>query len=157
MCKIVLEYADLWFSNLARATVIRNPPREVSLSIGENFNISCEVVGIPTPVVVWRLNWGHVPSKCRSTSVNGVGVLFCPNIQVSPLSPRHIRNTAEHLDIDRRQTPSTAKLASPHKDCSPQEGHPDTYDWQDGREAHTGRLYPPDSCSSQASKSAVLA
>ena len=25
-------------------------------------------MGIPTPEIVWRLNWGHVPEKCTMTS-----------------------------------------------------------------------------------------
>ena len=26
-------------------------------------------MGIPTPEIVWRLNWGHVPDKCSMTSI----------------------------------------------------------------------------------------
>lgn len=54
----------------------------VSLNVGDIFEISCTAVGIPTPEIVWRLNWGHVPPKCRQTSVNGVGTLICENIQI---------------------------------------------------------------------------
>lgn len=39
-------------------------------------------MGVPVPLVVWRLNWGHVPEKCVSTSHNGYGVLTCQNIEV---------------------------------------------------------------------------
>lgn len=53
----------------------------ITLEAGRTFNISCRATGVPVPLIVWRLNWGHVPEKCRSTSVNGFGVLTCPNIQ----------------------------------------------------------------------------
>lgn len=46
------------------------------------MTISCTAVGVPTPEVVWRLNWGHLPPKCTTQSVNGVGTLTCPDIQV---------------------------------------------------------------------------
>lgn len=40
-------------------------------------------MGTPTPEVVWRLNWGHIPDKCVTTSSNGVGVLVCHQIQIT--------------------------------------------------------------------------
>lgn len=52
------------------------------------FVINCTAMGIPTPEVIWRLNWGHVPDKCRQTSTptvgnRALGVLECPDAQVS--------------------------------------------------------------------------
>lgn len=58
------------------------PPPYVNLQPGDTFNVSCRAVGVPVPLIVWRLNWGHVPEKCRSTSVNGFGVLTCENVEV---------------------------------------------------------------------------
>ena len=53
------------------------------------FAINCTAMGIPTPEVIWRLNWGHVPDKCRQTSTptlvgnnRALGVLECPDAQV---------------------------------------------------------------------------
>ncbi|XP_049843588.1 basement membrane-specific heparan sulfate proteoglycan core protein isoform X30 [Schistocerca gregaria] len=57
------------------------PPPMVNLNIGDTMNISCTAIGVPTPEVVWRLNWGHIPAKCTTRSVNGVGTLICPDIQ----------------------------------------------------------------------------
>lgn len=54
----------------------------VNLNTGDIFIITCIAVGIPVPEVVWRLNWGHIPGKCKTTSVNGVGTLTCPDIQI---------------------------------------------------------------------------
>lgn len=65
-----------------KPTVSQPPAPMVYLKPGETFNITCKAVGVPTPLVLWRLNWGHVPEKCTSTSENGVGVLTCPNIAV---------------------------------------------------------------------------
>ena len=58
------------------------PPPMVLANIGDVFTITCTAIGVPTPEVVWRLNWGHLPSKCSATSVGGVGTLTCPDIQV---------------------------------------------------------------------------
>jgi hypothetical protein len=61
------------------------PPPMVLASIGDVLTITCTAVGVPTPEVVWRLNWGHLPSKCSMTSIGGVGTLTCPDIQVMNL------------------------------------------------------------------------
>lgn len=53
----------------------------VRLQAGLVFNITCRATGNPIPLIVWRLNWGHIPEKCRTTSVNGFGTLTCPDIQ----------------------------------------------------------------------------
>ena len=33
-------------------------------------------MGIPTPEIIWRLNWGCVPEKCTMTSVQQVEKSF---------------------------------------------------------------------------------
>jgi len=48
------------------------------------FVINCTAMGIPTPEVIWRLNWRHVPDKCEQTSVEvegnrAFGELRCPD------------------------------------------------------------------------------
>ncbi|XP_034241184.1 basement membrane-specific heparan sulfate proteoglycan core protein-like isoform X2 [Thrips palmi] len=63
--------------------IAEGPKRMEVLQVGESMTLTCRAVGVPTPVVVWRLNWGHVPAKCTSTSENGVGTLTCPNVQES--------------------------------------------------------------------------
>lgn len=61
----------------------------VTLDPGAIFEITCTALGVPTPEVVWRLNWGHIPEKCTTKSEGGVGTLTCPNIQVySPINMR---------------------------------------------------------------------
>ncbi|XP_074025385.1 basement membrane-specific heparan sulfate proteoglycan core protein isoform X7 [Leptinotarsa decemlineata] len=66
----------------AKPVIAQNPPPMVTLKVGEKFEITCRAVGIPTPEIVWRLNWGHVPPKCRMISNNGFGTLICENIQI---------------------------------------------------------------------------
>ncbi|XP_070067065.1 basement membrane-specific heparan sulfate proteoglycan core protein isoform X29 [Drosophila virilis] len=60
---------------------IRPPPPMQSLLEGQALNLTCTATGVPTPTIVWRLNWGHVPDKCVSTSAGGRGDLYCPNMQ----------------------------------------------------------------------------
>ncbi|XP_065366162.1 basement membrane-specific heparan sulfate proteoglycan core protein isoform X5 [Calliphora vicina] len=61
---------------------IRDPPPTANLKQGDSLNLTCVGVGTPTPVIVWRLNWGHVPEKCVSKSFSGSGSLYCPDMQV---------------------------------------------------------------------------
>ncbi|XP_031624790.1 basement membrane proteoglycan-like isoform X2 [Contarinia nasturtii] len=65
-----------------KPTVVQPPPPSVYLQPGETFNITCRAIGVPTPLVSWRLNLGHIPEKCTTTSHNGYGVLTCSNIGV---------------------------------------------------------------------------
>ncbi|XP_055703570.1 basement membrane-specific heparan sulfate proteoglycan core protein isoform X3 [Phlebotomus papatasi] len=66
----------------SKPTIVQTPPPRMHLSTGSIFNITCRAVGIPVPLIVWRLNWGHIPDKCTTTSVNGFGVLTCPGVEV---------------------------------------------------------------------------
>ncbi|CAH4038670.1 unnamed protein product [Pieris brassicae] len=62
--------------------VTRPPaPSNVRLNPGDTLTLVCEAVGVPTPLISWRLNWGHVPQKCTSTSERGIGRLTCSNMQ----------------------------------------------------------------------------
>ncbi|XP_047486486.1 basement membrane-specific heparan sulfate proteoglycan core protein-like isoform X26 [Penaeus chinensis] len=65
----------------SKPIVVEPPPRNIMVQVGESFTITCRVIGVPTPTVIWRLNWGHVPDKCQMTSVDGRGTLTCPGAQ----------------------------------------------------------------------------
>ncbi|XP_042860326.1 basement membrane-specific heparan sulfate proteoglycan core protein-like isoform X47 [Penaeus japonicus] len=65
----------------SKPIVVEPPPRNIMVQVAETFTITCRVIGVPTPTVVWRLNWGHVSDKCTMTSVDGRGTLTCPNAQ----------------------------------------------------------------------------
>lgn len=66
----------------AKPTILIPPPPMININIGTTIVINCTAVGVPTPEVVWRLNWGHVPSKCTMTSESGYGVLTCKDAQI---------------------------------------------------------------------------
>nr|XP_036676267.1 basement membrane-specific heparan sulfate proteoglycan core protein isoform X28 [Drosophila suzukii] len=57
-----------------------SPPAVVVMEY-EVLELTCVGTGVPTPTIVWRLNWGHVPDKCESKSYGGTGTLRCPNMR----------------------------------------------------------------------------
>ncbi|KAJ0183614.1 hypothetical protein K1T71_000037 [Dendrolimus kikuchii] len=62
--------------------VVRPPsPGNLQLNPGETLILTCEAVGVPVPLISWRLNWGHVPPNCESVSEDGSGTLTCTNMQ----------------------------------------------------------------------------
>ncbi|XP_023290722.1 basement membrane-specific heparan sulfate proteoglycan core protein [Orussus abietinus] len=63
--------------------ITKAPPPMVVLMPGEAMILTCSAVGVPIPEINWRLNWGHIPAKCTTTSINGTGTLTCPDIQIS--------------------------------------------------------------------------
>ena len=63
--------------------IIVSPPPLVTVDQSFTFVINCTAMGIPTPQVVWRLNWGHVPDKCSQENTvmednRAYGELTCP-------------------------------------------------------------------------------
>ena len=67
----------------APPTVIRPPPATATLSEGETLVIECEAIGVPTPIIVWRLNWGHVgePPRVTTKSEDGQGSITIRNVK----------------------------------------------------------------------------
>ncbi|XP_034185293.1 terribly reduced optic lobes isoform X7 [Osmia lignaria lignaria] len=61
--------------------IMKPPPPMITLDLGTTLVIVCTAIGVPTPEINWRLNWGHIPPKCTMTSINGTGTLTCPDIQ----------------------------------------------------------------------------
>ena len=58
--------------------IITLPPvAEIEVELGSTFTIICEAVGVPVPLIVWRLNWGNIPTGDRVTvtSSDGRGIL----------------------------------------------------------------------------------
>ena len=52
---------------LALPTITVGGPREKTVEHGDTVVISCEATGVPTPLIVWRLNWDHVGDPPRVT------------------------------------------------------------------------------------------
>ncbi|XP_064160473.1 basement membrane-specific heparan sulfate proteoglycan core protein-like isoform X1 [Anguilla rostrata] len=64
--------------------VVTNPPEEmITVPRGEMVTFTCVAVGVPTPIITWRLNWGHIPSSSRisMTSENGQGTLVIRDVK----------------------------------------------------------------------------
>ena len=52
---------------LVLPTITVAPPREKTAEHGNTVILSCEATGVPTPLIVWRLNFGHVGDPPRVT------------------------------------------------------------------------------------------
>ncbi|XP_036802895.1 basement membrane-specific heparan sulfate proteoglycan core protein isoform X14 [Oncorhynchus mykiss] len=63
---------------------VTNPPEEsIEAERGETVTFNCVAVGVPTPIITWRLNWGHIPISGRisMTSENGRGSLTIRDVK----------------------------------------------------------------------------
>ncbi|KAK3801367.1 hypothetical protein RRG08_059069 [Elysia crispata] len=67
-----------------RPSITTPPAKEIIVEINGTFSIYCEAVGVPTPLIVWRLNWGNIPQGPRVTvtSYQGRGVLTVRNAMI---------------------------------------------------------------------------
>jgi len=54
---------------LAAPTITVAPPGEKTVHHGDTVVISCEATGVPSPLIVWRLNFGHVGDGPRVTYI----------------------------------------------------------------------------------------
>lgn len=56
---------------------MRPPPASKTVEEGNTITIECEAIGLPMPMILWRLNWGNIasPPRVTTTSVNGKGIL----------------------------------------------------------------------------------
>ncbi|XP_060061512.1 basement membrane-specific heparan sulfate proteoglycan core protein isoform X2 [Erinaceus europaeus] len=60
------------------------PPQElIQVSRGQTVTFTCVATGVPTPIINWRLNWGHIPSHPRvtMTSEGGRGTLTIRDVK----------------------------------------------------------------------------
>ncbi|XP_061114862.1 basement membrane-specific heparan sulfate proteoglycan core protein-like isoform X3 [Conger conger] len=54
--------------------LVTSPPEEsVKAQRGQTVTFTCTAVGVPTPIITWRLNWGHIPTSSRITVTNNNG------------------------------------------------------------------------------------
>ncbi|KAJ8360629.1 hypothetical protein SKAU_G00171540 [Synaphobranchus kaupii] len=64
--------------------VVTSPPEElITVARGETVTFTCMAVGVPTPIITWRLNWGHIPTSSRitMTSDSGHGTLIIRDVK----------------------------------------------------------------------------
>ena len=70
--------------SLGPPTIISPPIKDIEVEIGGTFTIFCKAIGIPVPLIIWRLNWGNIPSGDRvvTTSKDGSGMLTISNARL---------------------------------------------------------------------------
>ncbi|KAL7307827.1 hypothetical protein TKK_0000147 [Trichogramma kaykai] len=66
----------------ASVEIVKQPPPIVNLRVGEPLLLLCSAIGIPIPIIHWTYNWKKVPTKCSVSSINGTGILLCPNMKL---------------------------------------------------------------------------
>lgn len=49
----------------AAPQVITPPEESIQAAPGDTVRFTCVAIGVPTPIITWRLNWGHIPSSHR--------------------------------------------------------------------------------------------
>uniref|UniRef100_A0A5F9CNP8 Basement membrane-specific heparan sulfate proteoglycan core protein n=1 Tax=Oryctolagus cuniculus TaxID=9986 RepID=A0A5F9CNP8_RABIT len=65
--------------------VVTPPQESIQASRGQTVTFTCVAIGVPTPIINWRLNWGHIPSHPRvtMTSEGGRGTLIIRDVKES--------------------------------------------------------------------------
>ncbi|XP_032087651.1 basement membrane-specific heparan sulfate proteoglycan core protein isoform X2 [Thamnophis elegans] len=63
--------------------VITPPEEFIQATPGDTVRFTCVAVGVPTPVISWRLNWGRIPTSRRVSfaSKNGRGTLVIQDVK----------------------------------------------------------------------------
>ncbi|XP_075762396.1 basement membrane-specific heparan sulfate proteoglycan core protein isoform X5 [Pelodiscus sinensis] len=63
--------------------VVTPPEESVQAEPGQTVRFHCVAVGVPTPIITWRLNWGHIPASRRVSisSENGRGTLTIRDVK----------------------------------------------------------------------------
>uniref|UniRef100_H0W6G2 Basement membrane-specific heparan sulfate proteoglycan core protein n=1 Tax=Cavia porcellus TaxID=10141 RepID=H0W6G2_CAVPO len=63
--------------------VVTPPQETIQASRGQTVTFTCVAIGVPTPLINWRLNWGHIPSHPRvtMTSEGGRGTLTIRDVK----------------------------------------------------------------------------
>ncbi|XP_051515995.1 basement membrane-specific heparan sulfate proteoglycan core protein isoform X1 [Myxocyprinus asiaticus] len=63
--------------------VTMSPEESIIAARGDTVTFTCAAIGVPTPIITWRLNWGHIPANSRFTmsSENGRGTLIIRDVK----------------------------------------------------------------------------
>ncbi|RMB89711.1 hypothetical protein DUI87_33908 [Hirundo rustica rustica] len=62
-----------WLVVAVPPQVVTLPRESVRAVPGQTVTFTCVATGVPTPIVTWRLNWGHTPSSHRVSIVSEAG------------------------------------------------------------------------------------
>uniref|UniRef100_A0A672SXA5 Heparan sulfate proteoglycan 2 n=1 Tax=Sinocyclocheilus grahami TaxID=75366 RepID=A0A672SXA5_SINGR len=57
----------------APPTVTVPPEESITVARGDTVTFTCSAIGVPVPIITWRLNWGHIPTSNRITMANENG------------------------------------------------------------------------------------
>uniref|UniRef100_A0A671K0Q1 Basement membrane-specific heparan sulfate proteoglycan core protein-like n=1 Tax=Sinocyclocheilus anshuiensis TaxID=1608454 RepID=A0A671K0Q1_9TELE len=57
----------------APPTVTVPPEESITAARGDTVTFTCSAIGVPVPIITWRLNWGHLPTNSRITMSNENG------------------------------------------------------------------------------------
>ncbi|XP_058499022.1 basement membrane-specific heparan sulfate proteoglycan core protein isoform X3 [Solea solea] len=63
---------------------VTSPPEEsIQAARGATVMFTCQAVGVPMPIITWRLNWGHIPVSGRISMIseNGRGTLTIRDVK----------------------------------------------------------------------------
>uniref|UniRef100_A0A8C9WAM4 Heparan sulfate proteoglycan 2 n=1 Tax=Scleropages formosus TaxID=113540 RepID=A0A8C9WAM4_SCLFO len=61
---------------------VTSPPDSIVAVRGQTVTFTCTAVGVPTPIISWRLNWGHIPISSRFViGENGRGTLIIRGVK----------------------------------------------------------------------------
>ena len=95
------------FQFVASPTVIRPPPSAREAQQGETITIECEAIGVPTPIIVWRLNWGHVgkPPRVSYSQYRVIQLLLIQPTCIIRLFPQGILHWFPMLKATLNSTP----------------------------------------------------
>uniref|UniRef100_A0A7M4G0T5 Basement membrane-specific heparan sulfate proteoglycan core protein n=1 Tax=Crocodylus porosus TaxID=8502 RepID=A0A7M4G0T5_CROPO len=63
--------------------VITPPEESIQAFPGQTVRFTCVAIGVPTPIITWRLNWGHIPAGRRVSisSEKGRGTLIIRDVK----------------------------------------------------------------------------
>ncbi|XP_047235897.1 basement membrane-specific heparan sulfate proteoglycan core protein isoform X4 [Girardinichthys multiradiatus] len=63
--------------------VVSPPEESIEAARGSTVTFTCQAAGVPTPIITWRLNWGHIPRSDRfiMTNENGRGTLTIRDVK----------------------------------------------------------------------------
>lgn len=69
MCMCIYYAVTTVLIFFAAPPSVTSPPEEsVEAARGSTVTFTCQAVGVPTPIITWRLNWGHIPVSGRWVS-----------------------------------------------------------------------------------------
>ncbi len=64
-CTVKWLYYVFFYCTQAPPTVTVPPEESITAARGGTVTFTCSAIGVPVPIITWRLNWGHIPANSR--------------------------------------------------------------------------------------------